>query len=47
MLFLNSEKFIKYISSERGIAILISSHILSEIEAMCERVIFYTKMDQL
>ncbi|EJR73611.1 ABC transporter ATP-binding protein [Bacillus cereus] len=33
-------KFIKYISSERGIAILISSHILSEIEAMCERVIF-------
>ncbi|PFZ09487.1 bacitracin ABC transporter ATP-binding protein [Bacillus pseudomycoides] len=33
-------KFIKYISSEKGIAILISSHILSEIEAMCEKVIF-------
>lgn len=33
-------KFIKYISEEKKVSIIISSHILSEIESMCERVIF-------
>ncbi len=32
-------KFIHYISKVKGIAVLISSHILSEIEMMCDRVI--------
>ncbi len=33
-------KFIKYLSQEKKIAVIVSSHILSEIESMCEKVIF-------
>lgn len=33
-------EFIKYIAVEKGITVLISSHILSEIELMCDRVTF-------
>ena len=33
-------EFIKYIASEKGVTVLISSHILSEIELMCDRVTF-------
>lgn len=33
-------KFIKYVAQEKKIAVIISSHILSEIESMCEKVIF-------
>lgn len=33
-------KFIKYIAKERHTTVLISSHILSEIELMCDRVAF-------
>lgn len=33
-------KFIKYIAKEKNIAVLISSHILSEIELMCDKVAF-------
>ena len=36
-------EFIKYIATERGISVLISSHILTEIEAMCDRVVFIKK----
>lgn len=36
-------RFIRYISKEKGIAVLISSHILSEIELMCDRVIGINK----
>lgn len=32
--------FIKYLSQEKNIAVIISSHILSEIESMCSKVIF-------
>lgn len=37
---LTIRKFIKYASEEKKVSIIISSHILSEIESMCERVIF-------
>lgn len=37
---LEIRKFIKYVSQEKKIAVIISSHILSEIESMCENVIF-------
>lgn len=33
-------EFIKYIAAEKGVTVLISSHILSEIELMCDRVTF-------
>lgn len=33
-------KFIKYIAEEKNTAVLISSHILSEIELMCDKVVF-------
>lgn len=33
-------KFIKRIAEEKGTAVLISSHILSEIELMCDKVVF-------
>jgi len=36
-------EFIKNIASEKGISVVISSHILTEIEAMCDRVIFIKK----
>jgi ABC-2 type transport system ATP-binding protein len=36
-------KFIQYISKEKGVAVLISSHILSEIETICDRVIGINK----
>lgn len=32
-------QFIKYISAEKGITVLISSHILTEIEAMCDKAL--------
>ncbi|BCZ44259.1 ABC transporter ATP-binding protein [Clostridium gelidum] len=37
---LEIRKFIKYVAQEKKIAVIISSHILSEIESMCEKVIF-------
>ncbi|WP_010294672.1 ABC transporter ATP-binding protein [Clostridium senegalense] len=36
-------KFIKYISEKKKTTVLISSHILSEIEMLCDRVIFMQK----
>lgn len=36
-------KFIKYIAEEKHTAVLISSHILSEIELMCDKVAFIQK----
>lgn len=36
-------KFIKYIAKEKNTAVLISSHILSEIELMCDKVVFIQK----
>lgn len=36
-------KFIKYIAEEKNTAVLISSHILSEIELMCDKVVFIQK----
>ena len=36
-------EFIKNIASEKGISVVISSHILTEIEAICDRVIFIKK----
>lgn len=36
-------EFIKYISKEKHTAVLISSHILSEIELMCDKVAFIQK----
>ncbi|GAA0737385.1 ABC transporter ATP-binding protein [Clostridium oceanicum] len=36
-------KFIKYIAKEKNTAVLISSHILSEIELMCDKVAFIQK----
>lgn len=36
-------KFIKHIAKEKNTAVLISSHILSEIELMCDKVVFIQK----
>ncbi|WP_454055358.1 AAA family ATPase [Clostridium sp. Marseille-Q7071] len=36
-------EFIKYMAKEKNTAVLISSHILSEIELMCDKVIFIQK----
>lgn len=36
-------KFIKHIAKEKNCAVLISSHILSEIELMCDKVLFLQK----
>ena len=36
-------EFIKYVAKEKNISVLISSHILSEIELMCDRVTFIQK----
>lgn len=33
-------EFIKYVSEQKGISVLVSSHILTEIEQMCDKVIF-------
>ncbi|AGX45388.1 ABC transporter ATP-binding protein [Clostridium saccharobutylicum] len=33
-------QFIKYVTEEKNISVLISSHILTEIEAICDRVLF-------
>lgn len=36
-------EFIKYMAKEKNTAVLVSSHILSEIELMCDKVIFIQK----
>ncbi len=36
-------EILEKVSKERGISILISSHILSEIEAVCDKVLFLKK----
>ncbi|MCD3275921.1 ABC transporter ATP-binding protein [Clostridium botulinum] len=36
-------KFIKYMAKEKNTSVLISSHILSEIEIMCDKVVFIQK----
>src|SRR3712207_115679 len=36
-------KFIKYMAKEKNTSVLISSHILSEIELMCDKVVFIQK----
>ncbi|HEY9063011.1 MAG TPA: ABC transporter ATP-binding protein [Pseudobacteroides sp.] len=33
-------QFIKYMAREKGLSVLISSHILTEIEAICDKVVF-------